>query len=92
MTLVLISVLHEAIGEMLDMLSDQKKNIARNPKKTTRIYLSLWYQSAKNYTILKDSKVLVLPLNKNSIDQQVGFHKDVFNYMKKATQKHVSGS
>lgn len=103
MKLILKRVLPEASGEMLDMLTDQKKNIARNPtgrrwdKKTIRLCLSLWCRSPKNYTILKDSKVLVLPsdntlrIYKNSVDQHAGFNKDVFNWMKEAAQKHVSG-
>ena len=100
MRIILEKVMPEASGEMLDLLVNQKQNLERNPKgrrwdkKTISLCLSLWCRSRKNYQQLRDSKVLILPsqstlqLYKNCVDQQAGFHKDIFHWMKEEASKH----
>ena len=97
---VLAKVLPDASGEMLDLLVNQKKNLERAPsgrrwdKKTISLCLSLWCRSSKNYQQLRDSKVLILPhgntlrMYKNCVDQQSGFHADVFLWMQEEAKKH----
>lgn len=59
---ILEEVLPQASGEMLDLLVDQKKNLAKNPngrrwdKKTISLCLSLWCRSKKNMLYFRTAK------------------------------------
>ena len=76
MRAVLEKFLPEASGEMLDLLVNQKQNMERDPKgrrwdkKTISLCLSLWCRSRKNYQLLRDSKVLILPSGVTAVVQK----------------------